>query len=375
MKVAGWVVLAIVVIGGLWWLLSHRSASVSGTGAIKIGFIAPLTGDAAAYGEPVINGTKLAVDEINKAGGINGRQIQLIVEDGKCTGQDAASAAQKLVNVDQVKYIIGAVCSGETATVLPITDPAKVLVISPGSSAAKLTQSGYKYFFRNNPNDNIPGMTLADYLAKNYKNAAVISEKTDYAQGIKSVFVSQAQKDGLTVGSQEDYDTNTTDFRSILTKVKATNPDVMFINSQTSANMLRIAQQARQVGIQAVFAGAVFNDPDTISKPIVNGAVLAVPPGLATAGKGADFATHYKATYGKEPAYAFYAGAAYDDVYLLAQGITAAGDDATKVRDYLHSMKPYTGTIGTYAFDQNGDFTGISSILQKIVNGTLVTIQ
>ncbi len=372
-----WIVLAIVVIGGAWWLLSSGSTNTaSTTGPIKIGFVAPLTGDAAAYGEPIQNGVKLAVDEINKAGGVNGRQLEMTYEDGKCAGQDAASAAQKLVNVDGVKYIIGGVCSAESFSIVPIISAAKVLEISPGSSAPKLAGSS-PYFLRNNPNDNQPATALADYLAvtKSYKKVAIISEKTDYAQGLKTVFVAQVQKDSAALVSAEDYDSNTTDFRSLLTKVKGTNPNVIFINSQTSANLLRIASQARQLKINTQLASAVFNDSTTVGAgAIVNGLILADPPGLSTEGKGPAFLAGYKAAYGAEPTYPFFAGAAYDDVYLIAQAITNAGDDATKVDQYLHSLPSFTGTIGTYHFDQSGDFVGVNSILQQIQNGKVVNL-
>lgn len=349
-----------------------KGSAPQATGPITIGFIAPLTGDAAAYGEPVQNGMNLAVDEINAAGGIDGRTIKIVAEDGKCTGEAAASAAQKLVSVDKVHYIIGGVCSGESFAIVPVITSAKVLEITPGSSAPKLSGSS-PYFMRNNPNDNQPATSLADYLAKTYKKVTIISEKTDYAQGLKAVFIARAQADGLTVNT-EDYGTSDTDFRTLLTRIRGTNPDVVFVNSQTSANMLRITKQMHDLGIKTALAGAVFNDKDTIGASSVNGMVLAVPPGLATEGKGATFVANYKSKYAKDPAYAFYAGAAYDDVYLIAQAIQNVGDDATEVRDYLHALPSYTGTVGTYSFDVGGDMIGVSSILQKIVDGKLVTI-
>ncbi len=373
-KWLGWLVLAIVVIGGGWWLMGHGSASkVAETGPIKIGFIGPLTGDAAVIGEPIQNGIKLAVTEINQNGGINGRQIEAIYEDGKCTGKDAVSAAQKLITVDQVKYIVGGVCSSEAFGFAPITSAAKVVVIMPGASAPKL--SGVSPFVvRNNPNDNAPGIALADYLAKSYKNVAILSEQTDYAQGMKAVFVGEMQKNGLSVSS-EDYNGDATDFRAVLSKVKAVNPDALFINAQTPANLLRVASQARQLGISAQFVSAAFNDPAVVGAgATTNGMVLADAPGLASAGNGPALIDAYKTAYGKEPTYAFYVGAAYDGIHLIAQAITSAGDDTTKVASYLHSLPSYTGTIGTYSFDQNGDIVGITSILQKIENGKLTNL-
>ncbi len=103
---------------------------------------------------------------------------------------------------------------------------------------------------RNNPNDNLFGALLADYLASSsYKTAATISEQTDYAQGIKGVFLAELQKDGLQFVATQDYQTGTTDFRSLLLPVKTANPDVIFVNSQTGPNLVQIIQQARQLGI------------------------------------------------------------------------------------------------------------------------------
>lgn len=368
-----WVIVAIIVIGGAWALASRGGAS-SDTGAIKIGFVGPLSGDTASYGEPIKNGVQLAVDEINKAGGVNGRQIEVIYEDGKCDGQDAASATQKLVNVDGVKYIIGGMCSDEAFSMVPIITAAKVVELTPGASAPKLSGSS-PYFLRNNPNDNEPGTVLADYLAKSFKKIAIISENTDYAQGIKTVFVNEIQKDGASIVSAEDYNTGTTDFRSLLTNVKEANPQAIFINAQSSQNLLLIARQARQLGITSQLASAVFNDPATVGAgDAVNGMILADAPGLTTEGKGPEMIKAYEAAYGSAPTYQFYVGAAYDDVHLLAQAIENVGDDATKVDQYLHSLSNYDGTIGSYHFDQNGDFVGVYPILQQIEDGKLVNL-
>lgn len=369
-----WAVAAIIVLAGGWWFYSNGNSTPAETGPIKIGFIGPLTGDAAAYGEPVKDGIELAVEEINKSGGVNGRQISMIYEDGKCDGQAGASATQKLVNIDGVKYIIGGTCSAETFAAIPIASAAQVFVISPSASAPKLAGIS-PLFVRNNPNDNVPGVALADYWGKLYKKVAVISEKTDYAQGLKGVFITQAQKNGLQIVSTQDYDSNTTDFRTILLAVKNANPDAVFINPQTPANMVRIAQQGRTLGLKAAFASAAFNDAKTVGAgSFMEGMVLAVPPGLALSGKGAAFTANYKAKYGTESPFPFYSGSSYDDVYLLAQAISSVGDNPTKVARYLYSLPSYTGTLGTYHFDQNGDLAGITSILQKILNGKAVNL-
>ncbi len=368
MWLVGLVIIVLIII-----FAYHSSGTPAETGPIKIGFIGPLSGDAASYGESMKNGAALAVDEINKAGGINGRQIAMIYEDGKCNGKDSASATQKLVNVDMVKYIVGAGCSGEVFSEIPITSAAKVFSISPVASASKL--SGISpYFVRNNPSDSITGSVLADYLAKTYKTVAVISEQTDYAQGIKGNFIAEAEKGGLKVVDTEDFNSDVTDFRSELSKIKTANPDVIFINPQTPQNALRIADQAKQLGLKAQFAGAILgSDPSMITTKSTEGMIFSDLSGLSTA-KGLDFIAKYKAVYNADSNYPFYSGSSYDAVYLLSQAITSAGYDTTKVAQYFHTLPSYVGTIGTYSFDQNGDMVGAGVVLQKMVNKKLINL-
>ena len=128
MKKSIWLIVGIVIVVIIIIVATNAGKAPSQAGPIKIGVIAPLTGDAAIYGEPGVKVYQLAVDEINANGGINGRKVALIVQDGKCTGEGAANAAQKLVNVDRVQVIIGGFCSGESLSTIPVAEPAHVAV-------------------------------------------------------------------------------------------------------------------------------------------------------------------------------------------------------------------------------------------------------
>ena len=368
----GTVVLAIIVL--VLIISGVSSLMVKGDPTIKIGFIAPLSGDSAAYGEPIKNSVGLAVDEINRSGGIDGKQIQMIYEDGKCDGKDAATAAQKLVGVDKVRYIVGGFCSGEVFGEVPITSPTKVFVISYAASAAKL--SGISdYFIRNNPSDAITGSILADYLSKSYKTAAIISEQTDYAQGVRDVFAAEAQKNGLKIVDSENYATGDIDFRSELLKIKSHKPDVLFINSQTGKDAVRIAEEARQLGITLQFANTLLcSDPVVYTAGQATEGMICVNLAGLPGVSGQEFINKYKAKYDSTPNFPLYAGAAYDDIYLLKQAISAVGGDSTKVMRYLRSLPSYTGTIGTYHFDSKGDLVGAGLILQKVLNKEPVNI-
>jgi branched-chain amino acid transport system substrate-binding protein len=363
------VIIIIVAVSG-----SHSSNTQ--TGPLKIGYIGPLTGPAAPYGEPAANAMKIAVAEVNANGGINGRNIEGIYEDGKCSGTDAVTAVQKLINVDHVSYIIGGGCSGESFGIVPIITADKVVAISPISSAPKLSGAS-EYFLRNNPNDNAFVPPLATYMNKlGYKKVAVMAEQTDFAQGVKPVFMAEAQKNGQTVTDTEDFTSNTTDFRSILSKIKQTNPDAIFLATQGGATLVRIEEQARALGMKAVFTNLYLGLDPAIAESAksLEGTIFADTPGLSgDAGKA--FMTKYTSAYKTAPTYPLFAGAAYDGVYLYAQAIKAAGDDTTKVAQYLRSMSPYTGTIGTYSFDSNGDVSGFQPQFHKVVGGKVVEIQ
>ena len=183
----GVLIITIVVIISLYVIQSTVIDPVSEV--VKIGFIGPLTGDADSYGKPISNSVRIAVDVVNQSGGINGKPLEVVYEDGKCNGEDALRAVEKLVYTDKVQVIIGAVCSGETLAILPVTEKEKVIVMSPASSSPDLSGAG-KYFFRTTPSDLKGGEKLARLITKTYKHkrVAIISEKTDYAQGLARVF-------------------------------------------------------------------------------------------------------------------------------------------------------------------------------------------
>ncbi len=344
---------------------------------ITIGFIGPLTGDAVSYGEPISNSIRLAVDEVNEDGGINGRMLEVVYEDGKCTGKEAVNAAQKLVNVDKVNVIIGGVCSGEALAILPLTEPAKVLVLSPSASSPDLTGAG-EYFFRNNPSDDSGGSFLADIVLKDHKKVAVISENTDYAQALRGVFTESFTAGGGEVVADESFAPETKDFRSILTKVKAAAPDAIFINPQTEDAGGIIGKQIKELDIEGQLYGSnILSGAKAveIGGDNIEGLLLFDSPGLNPNNrKAAAFLDNYQEQYG-DLSIEFYLGAAYDAVHILAKGMKKVGTDSDALRDYIDTMTRYSGVIGAYSFDDNGDLTGIDHVLKKIEEGKPVTVE
>jgi branched-chain amino acid transport system substrate-binding protein len=371
-KVLGWIVLAVIVLGGGWWVLSHKGNNVSQNGPIKIGFIGPLTGDAATYGQPFQQTVQLAVEQINTVGGISGRQVEVIYEDGKCNGKDAASATQKLVNVDHVQAIIGGFCSGETIPSVPIAAQGKVLVLSPSASSPALTGIS-PFFFRDYPSDSTQGKVLATiaYTDKSWKNVAFIQEETDYAAGIYKAFDQTfAGLGGKT--TNDSFPSTSNDFRSILTKLKAANPDAVFIDVQTGAAADRILKQMEAMGWKPhLFLSDTVSIESTTVKAhqaTLEGALAAEFIPDTKNPKFKQFIEDFKAKYGSEPTYQGYMATVYDSVYLLKDGITKVGYDGTKLAQWSRTIKDWSGVSGTITIGANGDpVSGHSPII--IQNG------
>ncbi len=368
-----WTVAAVVVIAVIIGLIVGHAGHDN---TFKVGFVGPLTGDAASYGTSAQQGVELAVADINKNGGIDGKKVQVIYEDGKCTGQDAISATQKLINIDHVKFILGGGCSGETMAMGPVVQSAHVLALSSMSSDPQISQLG-DYVFRNHPSDDEAGLALANliYVTKNTPQAAVIAENTDYSQGIKQVFVNDYSQAGGQVPVNESFDTGTTDFRSILGKVKDSGVTAVFVDAQTEASGIQIVNQMKQLGITAQVYIAYLTGDNIKKDPAFAGAIAVDLPGLGSSTQANQFSADFKAMFNQDPNYPYFAAASYDALHLFRDGIAKVGDDPTAVSKYLYGIPSYTGAAGTYHFDSNGDVVGISLSIKQLVNGNWVLLQ
>ena len=352
-----WIILAIIVIGGGWWVLSRGTNN--DTGPIKIGVIFPLTGDAAQVGEAARNIVEIALEKINADGGINGRDIQLIFEDGKCDGAGATSAAQKLINIDKVQVIIGGFCSGESLAAIPVATQAKVALFSPGSSNPQLTGIS-PYFARSYPSDSMQGEVLADVATnRGIKKMAVLQEQTDYAVGLYTSFNNAfIAKGGETV--KEEFPSTQTDLRTALTKLRSSNPDAVFAILQSPASAERFFKQLRELGWKPkLYVGdVVVGFPDLIAanKDLLEGAIAAEFTPDNNASKFQEILSAYQEKYGEDPPMLAYVPGEYDSLFIIADAIRAVGYDGTKIADWLHkNVKDWPGTAGAVTIGSNGD--------------------
>lgn len=368
------IVLGIIVLAVLIILIV--SSKKTETGPIKIGFIAPLTGEAAAYGEPIKRGTEIAVSEINDKGGIKGRKIEVVYEDGKCSNKDATSAAQKLISIDKVKVIVGMICSGELLSAAPVAENAKVVLIGQGSSP-DITKAG-DYTFRTFPSDTIVGTTLVQSMEKNgVKTVAVLTGSTAYTLALQKDFESKVKSSTVKLVATETYTENTKDFRSLLQKIKAANPDALLIDTQTGAEGGRVAQQARDLGIKSQFYSAYFTGTEFtgLGKAVEGTYIVDAPSLIEGDGRVSAFLKKSKEKYGSDQTYPFFAANVYDEIYLLADIISKVGyDDAEKIKNALYAVKDFDGLSGKFGFDENGDVTGIGMRLTQVKDGKAVPV-
>lgn len=360
---------------GLTLVLSscQSTPKAADTGPIQLGLIAPLTGDIAAIGKDMLNGTQYAVDAINAAGGINGRTVKLIAEDGKCAGNEAANAAQKLVNVDHVVAIVGGLCSSETLAAAPIVEAGQVPLVSPGSSSPDVTKAG-KYVYRNYPSDALKTTAMAKYFGqKDWKKVAIISENTDFNQSFRQGLSRALPTDS--VAFDEVVEPGTKDYRTVLGRLKNTEFDVFFPNGQSDSTIAMMIQQFRQLGFTQPMIAHDAADSltiDTVAPEASQGFMLISVP---TSGEGTDFEKEFMAKYGTPKSSIAWAAQSYDAANVLMAAIRSNGTAGADIKSALDSMPSYTGVVGNFHFDSNGDVIGIPYALKEHRNGKISKLE
>jgi len=339
---------------------------------IKIGFIGPLTGEVSALGKDILHGAQLKLDELNAAGGIKGRPVTLIAEDGRCNATDAANAAQKLVQVDQVVAIHGGECSAETLAAAPIAEAAKVVMLSPSSSNPDVTKAG-DFIFRDYPSDALKTKAMAKYFSdKGLKKVAIIAENADFTVGFRDSLKKDLPEGALVFN--ETVEPGTKDFRTLLTRLKTIPFDVLVDDVNSPANIALLLQQLREQGFKQLVISHDLGDSLEIPKEIGKAAegfqVINVP----TLDPAGDFGKKFIGKYGEPQANLSWGGYGYDVMGILAQAIGSAGTEGPAIRDYLYKLPSYDGVIAKVSFDSNGDIKGIPYVLREVKNGAFVNV-
>jgi len=344
-----------------------ETAAPAEPAVITIACASPFTGALAPYGDNVKAGVTMKVDEINAAGGVNGKQVEVIYLDELCDPKEAATVATKIAQNDDIVGIVGHLCSSAHLAALPTYVRKGIPAISPTATNVTISDknkddAGKVWSFRDVYRDDFQGQFLARYAkeALGLTKIAVFYENNDYGIGLKDAFVNKAKELGLEIVGEEAYVKGTPDFTPQLTSLKAGKPDGMFISGYYNEGAL-IADQAAKLGMDVVKLGADgFDNADYIklAAEASEGTYLTVPFLAEAAGAGAqEFMVAYKERFGRDVDYM--SANAYDAAAILLQAIGAAGADRNAVRDYMAGMdtpeEGYQGVTGLTYFNEHGD--------------------
>jgi len=337
-------------------------------GTIKIANLSPLTGPVPTFGASTKNGFEMAVEEWNAKGGVIGKTIEPIVEDSQCTADPAVNAANKVIDQDGVHYIVGEVCSSASIPVSEIAEEKHVVQISPTSTNATVTLnldgSTKKYVFRACFIDPFQGLVMAKFATdQGYKKAFVMLDQgNDYVRGLAEVFAQKFAEFGGEIVGQETYTGTDTDFSAILTKVKDSGAEVLYLPDYYNVVNL-VAAQAKQLGITAVMMGGDGWDSADLDLVSADGGFYSNHYSPAdTRPIVVDWVAKYKAKFGAEPD--ALATLAYDATNLMLAAIEKAGvDDPTAVAAAMEGLN-YEAVSGQVTFDAQHNPVKSAVVLQ-----------
>ena len=364
-----------VVLMGLLIVLVPAVVACSSNGEegepYRIGVMDSVTGPGQSYGTVLVQAKQMAVDEINAGGGIDGRMLELVVEDSKCSPKDAITAYNKLTDVDGVKIILGTSCSGAMLGAAPLAGEDGVVMLSASATNPDIADAG-DYIFRTAINDSNLGIDTGNTMwSDGVRTIATINELTDYAEGVRLTSVQRFEELGGSVAVSEAYSSDVTDFRTQLTKLIGESPDAIHVAAQSEFTGGTIVKQLRELG----FSGPIYGESVVsgtqaleIAGDAADGLKAIIPnPDLDTE-RGREFLSSFRERYGFVTL-PWFLGSAYDNVYIAAECLKQTGDDqdADGFRDCLYDLT-FSGAIGDdYSFDEKGEVVGLSNVVVEVL--------
>ncbi|NLB21106.1 MAG: ABC transporter substrate-binding protein [Clostridium sp.] len=328
---------------------------------VKIGLNYELSGNVSTYGTSLVEGIELAFKEINANGGLLGKQVEIVKVDNKSLGEEAANVSSKMATRDNVVAILGPATSGNTKAALPPAEENKVPLISASATADDVTVDSNgkvrEYVFKTCFSDSFQGVTMANFAAKelgHLKTAILRDNTSDYSQGLTNAYKETYTGLGGEIVSEEAYQAKDTDFKTLLTTIKASNPDVLFVPGYYEEVGL-IIKQARELGLDIPVLGADgFDSPKLLE--------IAGAENL----KGTYYSNHYTSSDTSEDVVTFrdafnkeysrdpdaFNALGYDMAYLVADALERAGEvDREKLKDALAATKNFDGITGNLTMD------------------------
>jgi branched-chain amino acid transport system substrate-binding protein len=325
---------------------------------VKIGFLGALTGDVAMLGAPTLVGMKMAAEDINTSGGVNGKKIEIVETDDRGDKQEGASVAQKLISRDNVVAIVGDPTTGITKVAAPIAQKAQVVLLSAGATGMGVVEIG-DYIYRDTLLDSVAIPALLDYFAKNlkFRNVAMItSDNNDYSVSMSQLFRDSAKGAGIEIVADEKIKDGDKDFSAQMTNIKAKKPDILFFSGYYTEGAL-LMKAARKQGIKvSMFGGDGLFSPEFIKLggEAVEGSMSYVgfSPEQASP-MTAKFIDAFKAkNNGALPS--LFEAQGYDAVKLIAAAMTTTKSIDPKVfKDAIAKTRNFEGVSGTITIGNN----------------------
>lgn len=353
-------------------LVSLSSYSLAAD-TIKIGIAGPVTGPVVQYGDMIFAGALTAIEEINKAGGVNGAKLEGIKYDDMCDAKQGVAVANKVVS-DGVKFVVGHTCSGPTQVASNIYDENEVVMITPSATAPEITGRGYNTIFRTIGLDNMQAPVAAEYVADKVKPkaVAVIHDKQQYGEGVATAFKQAIEAKGIKVVTFEGINVGDKDFSSLITKLKRDNVDFVYFGGY-HPELGMLLRQSHEKGLKAHFMG-----PEGAGNPELSAIAGEASEGLlVTLPRSVDSDARNKAVVEAFNAKKIEAAGAfvlpsYAAVQVLAQAMEQAkSTDPEKVANAIHKGSFNIVLGDNITFDKKGDINGFQfAVYQWHKDGT-----
>ncbi len=358
-------------------LLNACNRTTDNDNVLKIGFINPMTGELAQYGEAVKRGVDLALEEVNKNKLLkNATTLEIILEDSKGETKTAINSLQKLINVDEVKYVIGDISSTVTLAMLPITEQNNIFLFSPGAASPKLTNAG-KLFARNWPSNNEEANSAAEYTFNDlaFSEAIIVYVNNDWGLGLQENFKNKFTQLGGKIISNEIYEYESKDFKTLILKIKSLNAHCIYL----AGNQVEMGNFMKQLRENKIYLTVIANTSFLVEQCLklagtaANGVIVPTPAynSQDTSQVIKNFYNAIKNKYNIEPSLAEANG--YEAVMLTVEAINKVGNDPIKVAEYIRNLKNHTGAGGLVSFT-NGDVS-MRNEFKIIKNGIAETIR
>jgi branched-chain amino acid transport system substrate-binding protein len=359
-------------------LTATSCGSSTNSSEIVIGEYGSLTGTAATFGTSSRNGIDMAIDEVNKAGGVLGKKIRVIVEDDQTKPEEAQTVVTKLISKDRVVAVLGEVASSRSLAAAPVAQQNQVPMISPSSTNPKVTQVG-DYIFRVCFIDPFQGLVMAKFATNTMKvkNVAILRDiKNDYSVGLADVFIENFTKMGGKIVTDQSYSEGDTDFSAQLTSIKSANPQAIFVPGYYTEVGL-IARQAKKLGLNATLMGGDgWDSPKLIEigGEALNGTYFSNHYSVDDPSPAIrKFVADYKARFNEVPD--ALAALAYDAANILFEAMRKANStEGPKLRDAIAQTTDFPGVTGKITIDKDRNSVKPAVVLQ-VKDGKLAFVE